>query len=106
MHKNGCLRVLAWWEGLARVTWYYLSASVFFLCSLVLTGVDRNTHSFTAMHVNLHVLFGESTSCWSAFSSRPACTRICTSQSQRGVRGGMVFKTSPACNTHKNYGSD
>jgi len=56
----GCLRVLAWWEVLARVIWYYLSASVFFLCSLVLTGVDRNTHSFTAMHVNLHVLFVES----------------------------------------------
>jgi len=55
----GCMRAFAWWELLLRVAWYHASAAVFFLSSIVLAGVDRNTHSFTVMHVNMHVLFVE-----------------------------------------------
>jgi len=55
----GCMRAMAWWELLLRVAWYHTSAAVFFFSSVVIASVDRNTHSFTVMHVNIHVLFVE-----------------------------------------------
>lgn len=55
----GCLQAYAWWELVARVVWYHISAAIFFFSSVLLAGVDRNTHSFTVMHVNMHVLFVE-----------------------------------------------
>jgi len=55
----GCLRPYALAELLGRLLLYYTSCAFFFLSSMVLPGVDRNLHSFTVVHVNMHVLFVE-----------------------------------------------
>jgi hypothetical protein len=55
----GCVRAMTPTELLSRLMLYYTSCAFFFLSSMVLPGLDRNAHSFTVVHVNLHVLFVE-----------------------------------------------
>ena len=54
-----CLCPYALAELLGRLLLYYTSCAFFFLSSMVLPGVDLNMHSFTVVHVNMHVLFVE-----------------------------------------------
>ena len=55
----GCLRAYSPTELVSRLMLYYTSCAFFYLSSMVLPGVDRNTHTFTVVHVNMHVLFVE-----------------------------------------------
>jgi len=55
----GCLQALILSELLGRLTLYYVSSAFFFLSSMLLPGIDRNMHSFSVVHVNMHVLFVE-----------------------------------------------
>ena len=55
----GCLRPYSLAELLGRIVLYYASCAFFFLSSMVLPGIDRNQHSFTVVHVNMHLLFVE-----------------------------------------------
>lgn len=55
----GCLQPFILPELLGRLLLYYVSSAFFFLSSMLLPGIDRNMHSFTVVHVNMHVLFVE-----------------------------------------------
>jgi hypothetical protein len=55
----GCLRAYSPPELVSRLVLYYISCAFFFLSSMVLPGTDRNAHTFTVVHVNMHVLFVE-----------------------------------------------
>jgi len=55
----GCLQPFMLPELLGRLLLYYVSSAFFFLSSMLLPGIDRNMHSFTVVHVNMHVLFVE-----------------------------------------------
>jgi len=55
----GCLRAYSPTELVSRLMLYYTSCAFFYMSSMVLPGVDRNSHTFTVVHVNMHVLFVE-----------------------------------------------
>jgi len=55
----GCLRPYMLPELLGRLVLYYASCAFFFLSSMMLPGIDRSQHSFTVVHVNMHLLFVE-----------------------------------------------
>ena len=55
----GCLQALILPELLGRLVLYYVSSAFFFLSSMLLPGIDRNMHSFSVVHVNMHLLFVE-----------------------------------------------
>ena len=55
----GCLRAHSPTELVSRLLLYYITCAFFFLSSMVLPGTDRNVHTFTVVHVNMHVLFVE-----------------------------------------------
>jgi len=55
----GCLRAYSPTELVSRLMLYYTSCAFFYLSSMVLPGVDRNTHTYSVVHVNMHVLFVE-----------------------------------------------
>ena len=55
----GCERAYSPTELVSWLMLYYTSCAFFFLSSMVLPGIDRNAHTFTVVHVNMHVLFVE-----------------------------------------------
>jgi len=55
----GCLRPYQLAELLGHLVLYYASCAFFFLSSMMLPDIDRNQHSFTVVHVNMHLLFAE-----------------------------------------------
>jgi len=55
----GCLLPYDMGELVCRLLLYYVSCAFFFLSSMLLPAVDRNMHSFTVVHVNMHLLFVE-----------------------------------------------
>jgi len=52
-----CLQPFMLPELLGRLLLYYVGSAFFFLSSMLLPGIDRNMHSFSVVHVNMHVLF-------------------------------------------------
>jgi hypothetical protein len=55
----GCLIPYDLTELVCRLLLYYVSCAFFFLSSMLLPEVNRNKHSFTVLHVNMHMLFVE-----------------------------------------------
>ena len=52
----GCLRPYQLAELVGRLVLFYASCALFFLSSMMLLDFNRNQHSFTVVHVNMHLL--------------------------------------------------
>ena len=54
-----CYHPPGFWEIVLRVLLYYVSCVCYFFTSSFVLDTDRHTHTFTVMHVCLHILFVE-----------------------------------------------
>ena len=54
-----CYHAPDFWETVLRVLLYYVSCVCYFFTSSFVLDTDRHTHTFTVMHVCLHILFVE-----------------------------------------------